>query len=255
MGLTQTGLRSAAADEERTAITLTLPEVYMDPQGGDQQLPLLVTGFVQVGAVSLRINFSGQVVEYRDVVSKVPGVTFTRNLVGEEIRVEWYDGSGGAHPISIGTDTLLAVVFRPQGQPGATSPVMFGQECMLGDAQGNPISGVQYSDGSVTLGNPAEVPEHGGPAAIFDFRVAGTGMRPEAIEFLYSIPKAAEVSIRLDDVAGRQIGAFVCSDATPGRYRVRLADVAGTPLPGSGVYFARFQAGPYQRTAKFVTLR
>jgi len=67
----------------------------------------------------------------------------------------------------------------------------------------------------------------------------------------YSLAGPAHVTIRIYDVAGREVRTLVDRDMEPGRYEGTL-DAAG--LAG-GVYFARMTAGDYTETRKLVLLK
>ncbi len=247
-------LRGRSSTIPRSALGLVLPDTTVDPAVGTIDVPLRVWGFDSVGAISLRIGFSTQILQYMDVISHVPGVTFVRNLVGEELRIEWYDGTGGANPITIGTGTLLSIRFGLPGAPGTSSPLAFGEFCAIGDAAGNPIADVEYVDGSCALlaltGVETLPVRPSGPA----FSLTGGGIL-DSIELSFAVPHKTRATLALYDVSGRRIEVLLHRTIEPGWYNLRLGDAANLRGLGSGVYFARFEAGDFCRAIKFVGVR
>ena len=67
----------------------------------------------------------------------------------------------------------------------------------------------------------------------------------------YALAVPAHVTIKVYDVAGREVRSLVDADMEPGHYQETL-DGAG--LAG-GVYFARMTAGDYTETKKLVLLK
>jgi hypothetical protein len=67
----------------------------------------------------------------------------------------------------------------------------------------------------------------------------------------YAVAKTSHVTIRVYDVAGREVTMLIDREMEPGRYQTTL-DAAG--LAG-GVYFARMTAGDFTETKKLVLLK
>jgi hypothetical protein len=239
----------------RDSITVSFPRDTLAISNEPAQYPLLVTGFDGIGAISLRITFEDTLVEYDGVTSQVPGVSYIENLVGNEIRLEWYDPTGGADPISIGSDTLLTVGVMPVGADGDSCLFHFTDDCALGDASGDPISGVAYSDGYAFLsGGSTGVAEP--PPAFAVGRNYPNPFNPRtAIQF--QLPRPAVVSLRVYSLTGHCVRELVVQQ----RYQAGVhhavwdgRDDAGRPV-ASGVYFWKIESGLGTVTRRMVLLK
>jgi hypothetical protein len=67
----------------------------------------------------------------------------------------------------------------------------------------------------------------------------------------YSLAAEARVTLRLFDLAGRNVATLVNSVQQPGRYSPQLA-AAGRTRFSAGVYFLKLRAGDYTATRKVV---
>jgi hypothetical protein len=67
----------------------------------------------------------------------------------------------------------------------------------------------------------------------------------------FEVPSTSLVSLRVFDLAGRNVATLVASQLGPGRYRVTW-DAASV---SSGVYFCRMQAGQFVMTRKLILLK
>ncbi len=238
----------------REVITVAFPDTILDVLETPAQLPVLVTEFDDIGAISLRITFADSVLHYSQVISHVGGVVFVSNLVGNEIRIEWYDGSGGAHPISIGSDTLLVIEFDLVGDPGEMSALNFTEDCTLGDADGNPIPDVLFIDGRCTLTGFSAVDEQR-PSADLQLRAVGSLVANQDVRLLYDLPAREHVVLRVFNVAGQLVEVLVDDLRPPGRYTVTWpARGSRGPAP-TGLYFIRLDAGVLTRTTRLVLIR
>ncbi|MCK4306247.1 MAG: hypothetical protein KAY24_18550, partial [Candidatus Eisenbacteria sp.] len=244
-------------DLGRDLITLAFPDTLVELAGTPARLPLTVTEFDSIGAVSLRITFADSVLQYAEVISHVPGVTFLTNLVGDEIRIEWYDMTGGANPIIIGTDTLLAVEFDLVGNPGETSPLHFQATCAIGDPQGDPLENVVYIDGSCMLGGGSgEVTDPREEITRYDFHPVQRDPSAKQVVFVYDLPVGNRVSMQIYDVGGRLVTCLVDEVKPVGRHKTtwRHGNTPGHRVP-TGIYFAHLRAGSFSQTRKFLIAR
>jgi hypothetical protein len=238
------------------AISVAFPDTSIDPSVVFAQLPIVATEFDSVGAISLRATFADTVLCYEDVYSRVQGVTFISNLVGDEVRIEWYDPTGGLNPICIGTDTLLAVEFELVGELGEASPLHFTSACVIGNETGDPITDVTFIDGSCLLGSNVGVA--GAPAVVPRFALHAVRPAPCRWQatFTYDLARGGKVSLHVYDVSGRLVRTLVDRFQPPGQHSIAwaMADDSGGRVP-SGVYFVRMRAGAYSESRKFLVLR
>lgn len=243
-------------DGDRETVVLAFPDTTITVPNPRMEMPLLVSEFNDIGAISLRVTFIDSILEFVDIVSKIDGVNFVSNLVGNEIRLEWYDMSGGANPISIGTDTLLAVGFLPLGEDGETSPIQFTDACTVGDAFGDPLVDVVFVDGSCTLsdeGTAVDTPQ------VHLFRIRQNYPNPfnPSTEIQFRLPTPESVSLRIFDLSGRCIRELISGEAlAAGAHTVAWdgMDASGRQV-ASGVYFARLDAGKQTATMKMTLLK
>lgn len=69
----------------------------------------------------------------------------------------------------------------------------------------------------------------------------------------YQLPQAAEVSLKVFDVLGREIATLVNARQAAGQYSVQFS--AGNAALSSGVYFYRLQAGSFVETKKMLLVK
>ena len=241
----------------RETISLALADTTLDAESSPVDIPLVVSAFDNVGAISLRIAFADSVLDYRAITSRVTGVAFVSNLVGNEIRIEWFDPTGGAHPITIGTDTLLTVSFDLVGEQGEVSPLDFTPQCTIGDAEGDPIEDVQFIDGLCRLaGGSTGVPVAPSSAAGSHLHPVAGGPAAQATRFVYDLSQASTTTLDVFDVGGRLCCVLVDRMMPAGRHVAvwSQTDLSGAPAR-SGIYFVRLQTDGYHQTRKFVLLR
>jgi hypothetical protein len=129
--------------------------------------------------------------------------------------------------------------------PGETFPILFcGSRTGTFDAvtwNGQPLNGEATIDYGATLvnvvmpgvsavGDPGSTPFM---PAVLRFAMVGTARHPE---FALDLPQAAEVSVKVYDVSGREVATLFEGAAEPGRRRLNFESTRGL---ASGAYFAR----------------
>ena len=252
------GLAGVAGDVGRVpklVISLSLPDTTVAPQPDSVRVPVRVREFNGIGAISLRIAVTDSVLQYRGLVSNVAGVSFTSNLVGNEIRIEWYDGTGGANPISIGNGTMLTLRFGIVGQAGEESPLDFTGQSMIGNAVGDPIQGVVFIDGRCRIAASGSVAEG---QAVPSFQLFDASPNPFAGEASIAYELAREERVRLSvfNIRGELVRVLVDEWEGAGRHLAqwRVVDSAERRVP-SGVYFIRLEAGRSVETRSVTVIR
>jgi PKD repeat protein len=244
------------AREPTDGIALSLPDTSVVYTSSDIALPITVSGFSNIGAVSLRITFADSVISYMGLFSNVAGITFTSNLVMNEIRIEWFDATGGGNPLSIGDGQLLTLEFQASGEAGESSMLDFTAESVVGDSGGNPIAGVQFIDGGCVLTDQTGLEDPlGSTPRTHLFPVAPAPISHRGT-FAFELAESSPVSLRIYDIRGRLVSVLVEGVRSAGRHSVvwwgRDDD---DRLRASGVYFVRLTAGAYSETRKFVVVR
>lgn len=100
--------------------------------------------------------------------------------------------------------------------------------------------------------------EHSVSQGNLDFRLDQNYPNPfnPTTTIRYGLPEASDVSLIVNDVTGREVSTLVSHSQAAGWYEVQWNGEAGDGiLVGTGVYFARIQAGSFSKVIKMVYLR
>jgi hypothetical protein len=128
-------------------ITMTMPAVVAPAAGANVSVPLKVTNFNNVGAVSLEITYNTAVMTYSSI-SPVAPVTFTvGNTTPGIVRLGWY-AADGKTLLNIGSGTVLNLNFKYIS--GTGSYAFTTANCEITDGVGTVITGVSYQGGNLT---------------------------------------------------------------------------------------------------------
>lgn len=177
------------------------PTVSIESQeetfGGPVDVPVKISGFDDIGAISLTITYDPEVLSYPEeadtdeLISGAPRGDFAANLPEPgEVRISWFDGSG-TDPITNGDQVLLQLTF--DGYEGGTSPVAFDVESEIADPQSDPYN-ASYQDG--------EVRDEASPIDV-SLRRGFDGTADPANYKLVALPGQADVPFG-ETVSGRQ---------------------------------------------------
>jgi len=114
--------------------------------GQSVNVPLNVTGFSNIGAISLKISYNSSILSYTGLANAVNGIGFTAGASNGVLTLGWFDVTGST-PLNMANGKLVDLVFSYNS---GSSPLSFmTSDCEIADGQGSPIS-TTYSDGSVT---------------------------------------------------------------------------------------------------------
>ena len=128
-------------------VTMTMPAVVAPAAGANVSVPLKVTNFNNVGAVSLEITYNTAVMTYSSI-SPVAPVTFTvGNTTPGVVRLGWY-AADGKTLLNIGSGTVLNLNFKYIS--GTGSYAFTTANCEITDGVGTVITGVSYQGGNLT---------------------------------------------------------------------------------------------------------
>lgn len=116
--------------------------------GQPVNVPVAVSKFANVGAITLKVGFDPAVLAFSSVTNAPTGVTFTANAVNGVLTLIWFDGTGGNSPINIENGKLCDLVFTYNGGTGNIS--VDASESEIADKEGNKMD-VGYTAGQVTL--------------------------------------------------------------------------------------------------------
>jgi len=116
--------------------------------GQPVNVPVAVSKFANVGAITLKVGFDPAVLAFSSVTNAPTGVTFTANAVNGVLTLIWFDGTGGNSPINIENGKLCDLVFTYNGGTGNIS--VDASQSEIADKEGNKMD-VGYTAGQVTL--------------------------------------------------------------------------------------------------------
>ncbi|RMD93527.1 MAG: hypothetical protein D6813_03985, partial [Calditrichaeota bacterium] len=128
--------------------TLSLPVMTATP-GENITVPLTVTNFNNIGAISLVINFDEVSLSYVTTQNTASSINLVANATSGSLSLAWFDASG-SNPLNVGDGTLAELVFK---YTGGTSDLLFDTaQSEIADAAGEVIS-VTFENGHI---RPAE---------------------------------------------------------------------------------------------------
>ena len=123
--------------------------------GTSLDVPIEVSGFTDVGAISLIVTYDPEVLQFakgmdtKALISGVPRDNFSANVAEPgELRIAWFDASGSS-PIKIADGTLLKITFHRYA--GGRSPVAFAEDSEVGDMEDKSMKAI-FQDGQVVGG-------------------------------------------------------------------------------------------------------
>ena len=153
-------LSEPAVAQDEPAENRSKPTVSIGDQealvGTSVDVPVEVSGFTDVGAISLIVTYDPEVLQFAEgmdtkaLISDVPRDNFSANVVKPgELRIAWFDASGSS-PIKISDGTLLKITFHRYA--GGKSPVAFAEDSEVGDMEAESMKAI-FQDGQVVGGS------------------------------------------------------------------------------------------------------
>jgi hypothetical protein len=120
--------------------------------GATVSLPVNVSNFNNVGAISLKISYSSSLT-FVGIANPPANVTFTPNASNGTLMIGWFDATASS-PINISNGKLFDLKFTSNGNAGTVDFVTTGiNPCDISNESGTSLV-VNYSNGGVT-GSPA----------------------------------------------------------------------------------------------------
>ena len=130
-----------------SAPTLLLSNVLALP-GDNVVVPLRARNFSNVGSFSIKITYNPASTVFNNISGNFNGIPISANASGGVITLGWFDQSG-TNPINLPDNILTNLNFTYQG---GTSNLVFNPTLTeVSDALGNPIVGIEFQNGSVSL--------------------------------------------------------------------------------------------------------
>ncbi|MGD0037639.1 MAG: cohesin domain-containing protein, partial [Bacteroidota bacterium] len=213
-------------------VTLTIPTVQAPTTGAAVTMPINVSNFTNVGAITLKVTYDTSVVTYVGIANAPTGVTFT---VGSGtpgvINLGWFDATGST-PISITSGKLVDLNFTYKK---GTSTIGFtASACDIANGSGASITGIVYTNGSLLSSTTTTItiPNVPTPAA------GGTVSVPINVANFTNVG-AITLKVTYDTASVTYIGTanaptgvtFTVGSGTPGVINLGWFDATGnTPL-------------------------
>lgn len=108
------------------------------------QVPVRAEGFEAVGAISLVITYDPETLSFpegaetEDLIKGARRESFNASVPEKgELRISWFDGTGGSNPIDFGEGVLLRLTFSEFA--GGESEVAFGEGSEIADSEATPV--------------------------------------------------------------------------------------------------------------------
>ena len=168
--------------------------------------------------------------------------------------------TGGGSPLSIGDGTLLTLYFEIIGEASESSPLNLTDNCMIGDSSGDPIPGVIYSGGSITIECITGTDDIQSIPSAFKLHQCYPNPFNPITNIGFEIPnlsgKRTLVNLAIYNAKGRLIKSLINNYYEPGVYSVMWDGLnnSGTNV-ASGIYFCKFTTGSFVETKKMILLR
>jgi len=114
--------------------------------GDTVTVPVNVTNFSSVGAISLKIQFDPNVLQFATVANTAAAMTYTANATNGVLTLGWFDITGNT-PVTLGAAKLMDLKFVYKG--GVTNITPLGASSEIVNKSGDAIT-VQYTNGKVS---------------------------------------------------------------------------------------------------------
>jgi len=134
------------AVSDSTDISVSLPDTLFEAEG-EYVLPVHVTGFNNIGAISIKLEFDSTVVRYRGLVDE-PKNFMAGSRIANSVNIGWFDITGNT-PMNFGAGDLFFIKFYYTGK-GSTK-IKFSsrlRQTEIADGTAHPLK-VKFGDGSI----------------------------------------------------------------------------------------------------------
>jgi len=124
-------------------VTVGIPDTAVTGSGSIK-IPIKVTNFNDIGAISLKINYDPSVLTFQVEQNLLPG-TFIENASNGVISISWF----GLTPLNIGNGTLLNLTFNYNGV-GSSSLAFNKAQSEITNSSGTTVTTASsFKDGSI----------------------------------------------------------------------------------------------------------
>jgi len=118
--------------------------------GAKVVLPIKVSAFNSIGAISLKINYDSNVLTFDSLTNVTSGKVFTSSAVNGVITIGWFDATGNTPLTVADSATLVSLNFTYVGSSAVSNVTFNSSACELSNQSGSPIANITYTDGSVS---------------------------------------------------------------------------------------------------------
>ncbi len=220
-------------------VSIKIDDVVADNSSSNELIiPVNVTDFDNIGAVSLKINFDPSVIFYSRAENINPSINLNVTEQNGVVTIGWFDITGSS-PVTLGDSKFLDLVFNYN--TGSCSLQFIRTQCEVSDSKGQLLN-VKYYDGFVQQIVSGVDNEN---VVVENFSLEQNFPNPfnAQTKIKYSVPDDGYVVLKLFnsigemlfnlnlDVVGKGMHEFTvdCSDYSSGIYFILLQykDVAG----------------------------
>jgi|GEM_PF-557647 hypothetical protein len=132
--------------ETGAGISISLPDTVFAKEGL-YSIPLRVSNFNNIGAITIKLQFDSTVVKYKGL-SGGPSGMLAGARKGSELNIGWFDGTGST-PLKFGNGDLFYIQFYYSGA-GETKISFNLNDCEIANIEAKPLQ-VKYFDGSIKI--------------------------------------------------------------------------------------------------------
>ena len=135
---------SIAEDNDPLAITIAVPDTVLSKEGV-YNIPVRVTNFKNIGAISLRLMFDSTVIRYVGLMGAHKDF-LAGNGRADIVNLGWFDMTART-PMNFGNGDLFYLQFKYLGK-GSTSIKFITNDCEIANGVAQPLK-VKYIDGKI----------------------------------------------------------------------------------------------------------
>lgn len=204
-------------------ITLNHNNSLMANENQYIELPLKVNGNLNVGAISLILNFPNKLVSISNVmlVNKNQNIDLIYHAKGNELRIAWFETDGEI--IMNENDTYIILKLKTTNNFKQGDEIIFdiadNYLCELADYYGTPIDNVIMTTSKIEYNTNKEI----STKYSFDTNI---NIYPnpfnEFININYNLNKDSKVMVELSDILGKTIKTIVNTNQIKGNYNYKF---------------------------------
>lgn len=141
------GVALNSSKAETAGITMSIPDTVLSKEG-IYNIPLKVTNFNNIGAISLRFEFDSTVIKYKGLMGAPKDILAGSGKAGI-VNIGWFDMTAKT-PMNFGSGDLFYIQFHYAGK--GSSKVKFAlSDCEIANGVAQPLK-VTYIDGNIKKG-------------------------------------------------------------------------------------------------------